>query len=1307
MKKSLFICSLVACLFSSSISTANMITWVSKSSMSIARCQLGLGVVNNKIYAISGNSGGAPLQIVEEYDPITNIWSTKANIPTGRTTPGIGVVNNKIYVIGGDDSETNKKVEEYDPTLNSWTEKTSMPTARRCLAAGVVNGKIYAIGGDGAGNCVEEYDPVLNSWATKANIPTARYSHALGVIDNKIYVVGGYGTDYLTSLEVYDPVLNSWTTKTSMPTARFDVVATVLNGKLYVSGGANATSWLSTVEVYDPNTDTWTTDTGITPARAAHSMETANNKIYAIGGWTSWASNTQVYNTVEEGTICRYTVSGYVKDSSSVAISGVSVTLSGSSSTVLATDSNGFYQFTNLDFGNYVVTPAKASYVFSPVSLTYTNLTSTQTNQNFMGTYVPPTYSISGYVKNASSTAISGVAMTLSGSSNAVVTTAGDGSYSFTGLINANYTITPTKTDYTFSPVNKAYSSLSSNRSNQDFTGTYAPPTYSISGYVKNASNTAISGVTMTLSGSSSVVVITVGDGSYAFNGLVTGNYTITPSKTDHTFSPLNRAYSSLNAAQTNQDFTGTYVPPTYSISGYIKNGSNIALAGVDLTISGGSSGNTTTDSNGFYQFIGLVTGNYTVVPTKNDLVFSPSSKTYTSISTNYLNNDYVGTLQEHHIVWTTKSSMSIARCQLGLGVVNNKIYAISGNSGGAPLQIVEEYDPITNIWSTKANIPTGRTTPGIGVVNNKIYVIGGDDSETNKKVEEYDPTLNSWTEKTSMPTARRCLAAGVVNGKIYAIGGDGAGNCVEEYDPVLNSWATKANIPTARYSHALGVIDNKIYVVGGYGTDYLTSLEVYDPVLNSWTTKTSMPTARFDVVATVLNGKLYVSGGANATSWLSTVEVYDPNTDTWTTDTGITPARAAHSMETANNKIYAIGGWTSWASNTQVYNTVEEGTICRYTVSGYVKDSSSVAISGVSVTLSGSSSTVLATDSNGFYQFTNLDFGNYVVTPAKASYVFSPVSLTYTNLTSTRTNQDFTGTYTPVVSTYYVNGSVVDSSGTAVSGVTITLTGASNTSVVTDANGAYSFASIISGSYIITPSLQGYTFSPVNLQITIVNSNLTGNNFTAARAADLPPAVKITVPGNRQVINGNYNVKVEATDDVGISKVEYYIDGDLKHSDSTIDKFHWLWDTTLAADGEHTLKVIAYDTINQTASAELTAIIHQKPNEVNIVGELKPVEPVVEPGSGKKARIRFKVDLPADKKQQEGEKARVHVNIAIYTVRGTLVKTLIDEELPMGESQALWDGRNFAQEVTASGAYIVKIQAGDFKDMKKIVVVK
>jgi hypothetical protein len=78
---------------------------------------------------------------------------------------------------------------------------------------------------------------------------------------------------------------------------------------------------------------------------------------------------------------------------------------------------------------------------------------------------VVTTYSIQGSILDNNGAGISGVTVKLSGDSAATVTTPSAGTYSFANLKSGkNYTITPTKTSFTYSPANKAFSALAADQ---------------------------------------------------------------------------------------------------------------------------------------------------------------------------------------------------------------------------------------------------------------------------------------------------------------------------------------------------------------------------------------------------------------------------------------------------------------------------------------------------------------------------------------------------------------------------------------------------------------------------------------------------------------------------------------------------------------------------------------------------------------------------------------------------------------------------------------------------------------------------
>lgn len=81
---------------------------------------------------------------------------------------------------------------------------------------------------------------------------------------------------------------------------------------------------------------------------------------------------------------------------------------------------------------------------------------------------------------------------------------------------------------------------------------------------------------------------------------------------------------------------------------------------------------------------------------------------------------------------------------------------------------------------------------------------------------------------------------------------------------------------------------------------------------------------------------------------------------------------------------------------------------------------------------------------------------------------------------------------------TYSISGRVTDASNNPISSVTIS-DGAGH-SAATDNNGYYALGGLPVGSYTITPSTSGYTFSPPSRNV-ILSTNVTGQNFTGTLA--------------------------------------------------------------------------------------------------------------------------------------------------------------------------------------------------------------
>ncbi|MDD5687961.1 MAG: Ig-like domain-containing protein [Elusimicrobia bacterium] len=223
------------------------------------------------------------------------------------------------------------------------------------------------------------------------------------------------------------------------------------------------------------------------------------------------------------------------------------------------------------------------------------------------------------------------------------------------------------------------------------------------------------------------------------------------------------------------------------------------------------------------------------------------------------------------------------------------------------------------------------------------------------------------------------------------------------------------------------------------------------------------------------------------------------------------------------------------------------------------------------------------------------------------------------------------------------------------------------------------------------------------------VDSNIATVSITVvAPVADNLPTVSITSPASGATVSGNVNVTVSASDDNGVTQVSFYIDNVFKSTDS-VTPYSWSWNTTGYSNGSHIIKVIATDTANQTTNTEITVtvsnvytIVNSTPTNIGITAEIKPTDTVINPVSGQSTKINFTV---GGKTAQFGEV--VHVTVAIYNARGEKVKTLIDEDMAVGAYQSMWNGRNFEEDIVASGVYVVRMKAGKDSVSKKIVVIK
>ncbi|HEY2090507.1 MAG TPA: Ig-like domain-containing protein [Thermoanaerobaculia bacterium] len=90
---------------------------------------------------------------------------------------------------------------------------------------------------------------------------------------------------------------------------------------------------------------------------------------------------------------------------------------------------------------------------------------------------------------------------------------------------------------------------------------------------------------------------------------------------------------------------------------------------------------------------------------------------------------------------------------------------------------------------------------------------------------------------------------------------------------------------------------------------------------------------------------------------------------------------------------------------------------------------------------------------------------------------------------------------------------------------------------------------------------------------------------LTTGTGDTTPPTTSITAPTSGATVSGTTTVSASASDNVGVTKVEFYLDGALQSTDTT-SPYSWSWNTTTAANGSHSLQSKAYDAAGNVGSS-------------------------------------------------------------------------------------------------------------------------
>ena len=161
-----------------------------------------------------------------------------------------------------------------------------------------------------------------------------------------------------------------------------------------------------------------------------------------------------------------------------------------------------------------------------------------------------------------------------------------------------------------------------------------------------------------------------------------------------------------------------------------------------------------------------------------------------------------------------------------------------------------------------------------------------------------------------------------------------------------------------------------------------------------------------------------------------------------------------------------------------------------------------------------------------------------------------------------------------------YLNG--VPDNGALVGTVTSSQqNSASNVNIGQRGNGGFGFNGLIDDVRIYDRAL-----TAAEIQTDMITS-LGGSSS----ADPNPPTVAIEAPSNNAQVNDIVTVTADASDDVGVAGVQFYVDGAVTGAEDTVEPYGLSWDTRFVSNGAHTLTARARDAFGNTTMSAPVAV--------------------------------------------------------------------------------------------------------------------
>lgn len=735
------------------------------------------------------------------------------------------------------------------------------------------------------------------------------------------------------------------------------------------------------------------------------------------------------------------TVNGQVTTGISTPVDGVTMTLIDSFGTVRGTTTTaggGLYSFTNVPPGSYTVTAANPAYQFESRGITV--LTNQVTTLNFNLIAIVGT--ISGTITpNMVPTTIS-----VFTSEGILVTSLENvmGTYSITGLAPGSYTVRANADGYVPQQIG-AVLTLADLSTEVDFN--LVASTGQLTGQIRDGddiTNPLIPGTVNLFNGlGQNIATVVTATGNYSFTGVEPGSYTLV-------FTSDGYASRTIGFIMPTPPGAEVVNVSLNKLAGNISGSVNVPGATINLLQNGILIGVTQADSNGNYSFTSLAPGSYTVVATANNFETAVSGAVVEAFETTTINFILAGS--PGAIFGEVDPDINGALVTIRQGSATGPIVATTVTGTFTDGMVLRQgYYRVPNL--APGNYVVFVNALGFESAASGAVVTSNAETEVN-----FTLTNNSgFISGTILSTGGPISAANVEVRLLDASGGvvatvitDGNGN-YQTPDLAFGTYTLIASAPGFQTNGATVILDQA----------ELTDVDIF-----------LLPNPG-SIQGTIVNADAPTQGITGAT-----VQVIDQNgilIQTIFTDSqgfyrsdGLAPGGYTVIAFAANFEQGSVGTIVI-ADTTSVANlalNTQPGSI-----SGTISDELSAPIPNAQVQIYTSTNQFIAsviTDSAGFFNFSNLAPGNYIVTATAPTFSTAGAGV----IVTANTNTDVDITLSSVIGSLSGTINTLDAPAQTIPNAIVTITDINETilgTAFTDANGFYSIGGLPVGNVIVT----------------------------------------------------------------------------------------------------------------------------------------------------------------------------------------------------------------------------------------------